>query len=330
VPRAVAIALQICAGLQAAHAKGIIHRDLKPDNLMVSERSDGRDWVKILDFGIARVLHDTDQPEVTATGVVLGTAHYMSPEQARGEIIDVRSDVHAVGAILYELLSGEKVHPGDTYNTAIYHVLRKEFVPLDTLRPTLPYDLVQAVHRALASQPSERFASMEDLANTLSIFSKLDRPAPDQDTPTGTRRVSATTSSSVVRNAGRNRWVLSASIAALVMILGYLSLRSYETPDTQEVAEPAVAAPIAEPRVVAPVSPPARAPESAPSSEPAAATAASIPSAPPATSTTPVKPSRQPKAGARKLSPTGPRPANTTPTTSPAIPEGFVDNPYGR
>ncbi|HEX2878164.1 MAG TPA: serine/threonine-protein kinase, partial [Polyangiaceae bacterium] len=71
VPRAIAIALQICAGLQTAHVRGIVHRDLKPDNLMVCTRTDGRDWIKILDFGIARLLHDPTHPDVTATGVVL-------------------------------------------------------------------------------------------------------------------------------------------------------------------------------------------------------------------------------------------------------------------
>jgi serine/threonine-protein kinase len=326
VPRAVAIALQICAGLQAAHARGIIHRDLKPDNLMVSERSDGRDWVKILDFGIARVIHDTAQPDVTATGVVLGTAHYMSPEQARGETIDARSDVHAVAAILYELLSGEKVHPGDTYNTAIYHVLRKEFVPLETLRPTLPHDLVEAVHRALAAQADQRFASVEAFAASLSPFVKTERSTGDGETHTGTRRVSPVTTRET-RSKERNRWVLSASIAALVVVLGYLSLRFTGTPDTRETAPPAIPAAIAERPTLAPASPPVPLSASAVSPEVADAPAMSIPSSPPVPSVTPVKPSHRPAASAGKRSPTSPDP---TPTKTPAVPEGFVDNPYGR
>lgn len=328
VPRAVAIAQQVCAGLQAAHAKGIIHRDLKPDNLMVCQRTDGRDWVKILDFGIARVMHDTAQPEVTATGVVLGTAHYMSPEQARGETIDVRSDVHAVGAILYELLSGEKVHPGETYNTAIYHVLRKEYVPLDTLRPTLPSELVEAVHRALAPQPSQRFASMEDFADTLSIFVKTDRPVGDDATPTGTRRLSPVTTAAT-RSIGRNRWVLSASIAALVMVLGYLSLRPTEAPDPNPAAPPTIQASIPEQPAMAPVSPPARVSEATPSASAAPTVAAVIPSSPPAPSVTPTKPSHRPASSARKPSP-GTRAVSTAAPTPPVVPEGFVDNPYGR
>jgi serine/threonine-protein kinase len=321
VPRAIAIALQVCAGLQAAHARGIVHRDLKPDNLMVCARTDGRDWVKILDFGIARQLHDPAHPEVTATGVVLGTAHYMSPEQARDETIDTRSDVYALGAILYELLSGEKVHPGDTYNAVIYHVLRKDFVPLDSLRPTLPSDLVQVVHRSLAAQPAERFASAEEFADNLLPFAKLERSASDEQTNTGTRRVT--------RPAGASRWILGWSIAVVVLVLGYLSLRRGESPATHldSVArDTAPPQPVqAQPTPAPPAVPAPRASEpTAPSSM--AATPPAISSSAPT-----LVPERAPASSVtRKRSPANtaaPAPRGVQPE---AVPEGFVENPYGR
>jgi serine/threonine protein kinase len=332
VPRAIAIALQICAGLQAAHVRGIVHRDLKPDNLMVCTRTDGRDWVKILDFGIARLLHDPTHPDVTATGVVLGTAHYMSPEQARDETIDARSDVYAVGAILYELLCGEKVHPGDTYNTVIYHVLRKEFVPLDSLRPTLPHDLVQAVHRALAAQPAERFASVQDFADTLSIFAKLGRSVSDEETRTGARRVT--------RPSRVSGWIVGGSIAvALLGGLGYLSLRN-ETPAAQ-LDSPAQQGPATPQKPVA-MQPPAIPSETTlptPTATPArvpTAVASSSASAPPPVTPAPVtlretrvKPT-QTSSTARKRS-LSPATTSATSNAQPAaVPEGFVENPYGR
>jgi serine/threonine-protein kinase len=288
--------------------------------------------VKILDFGIARLLHDPTHPDVTATGVVLGTAHYMSPEQARDETIDARSDVYAVGAILYELLCGEKVHPGDTYNTVIYHVLRKEFVPLDSLRPTLPHDLVQAVHRALAAQPAERFASVQDFADTLSIFAKLERSASDEQTRTGARRVT--------RPSRVPGWIVGGSIAvALLGGLGYLSLRN-ETPAAQ-LDSPAQQGPATPQKPVA-MQPPAIPSETTlptPTATPArvpTAVASSSASAPPPVTPAPVtlretrvKPT-QTSSTARKRS-LSPATTSATSNAQPAaVPEGFVENPYGR
>jgi serine/threonine-protein kinase len=329
VPRAVAMALQICAGLQAAHARGIIHRDLKPDNLMVSTRTDGRDWVRILDFGIARTLHATAQPDVTAAGEVLGTAHYMSPEQARGETIDVRSDVHAVGAILYELLSGEKVHPGETYNAAIYHVLRKEYSPLDSLRPTLPYDLVGAVHRALAAQPSERFASVEDFASSLSTFAKADRTVVERETITGTRRITPP--------GAPHRSVWGWAIAAVVVcLLSYLSLHNNPTPGThgdpppKQVAAPLKPATTPKPAATQSIPPSTR------TDEPTQPMATPAPELPAASSPSPTKP-REPRTSSGGPSSFARKPATRSAPSAaasgpppPTVPEGFVENPYGR
>src|SRR6185436_3039623 len=101
---AVTIGRQVCRGLAAAHAVGIIHRDLKPSNLFVLQRSDRRPFVKILDFGVAKL---QDGAELTRTGMIVGTPAYMSPEQARGSsTIDERADVYSLGAVLYHMLTG--------------------------------------------------------------------------------------------------------------------------------------------------------------------------------------------------------------------------------
>jgi serine/threonine-protein kinase len=139
VPRAVSILLQVCRGLEVAHDAGIVHRDLKPDNLFVIKRTDGSDLVKILDFGIAKLQGGATGVQVTRTGSAPGTPHYMAPEQARGEkAIDRRTDIYALGVILYELLSGERPHPGDSYNAILAHILTKQPAPLATVRTSDP------------------------------------------------------------------------------------------------------------------------------------------------------------------------------------------------
>jgi len=132
VERAADLVVQACTGIQGAHAAGVIHRDLKPENLFICRRSDGTDLLKIVDFGIAK-LRSGDAGEVlTGTWDVVGTAAYMSPEQARGEAdLDPRTDVYALGVILYKLLSGRTPHPGDSYNAVLHHISTEEALPLE-------------------------------------------------------------------------------------------------------------------------------------------------------------------------------------------------------
>lgn len=170
VQRAVYIVIQACRGLDAAHGRGVIHRDLKPENLFLCERADGTDLVKILDFGIAK-LRDPGGGATTRTGATMGTPYYMSIEQARGaKDVDHRTDVYALGVILYELLSGCKPHPGESYNEIMFHILSKPVVPLDSLRPGLPTGLSEIVHRVIASEPGHRPSSAAELARMLAPF----------------------------------------------------------------------------------------------------------------------------------------------------------------
>lgn len=116
VSRALGISIQIAAGLQAAHAADIVHRDLKPDNILLVAQEDESDWVKVLDFGIAKVPNEatSDGRPITQVGVVYGTPEYMAPEQALGQTVDARADLYSLGVILYEMLSGQRPYGGSS------------------------------------------------------------------------------------------------------------------------------------------------------------------------------------------------------------------------
>jgi eukaryotic-like serine/threonine-protein kinase len=157
-------------GLAIAHSNGIVHRDLKPENIFVCRLDGEQRRAKILDFGIAK-LPAADGESNTATGVALGTPHYMAPEQARGaKNIDRRVDLYALGVILYESLSGRKPHRGSSYNAILFNILHTAPEPLRKLRPDLPGLLCDVVERAMAYAPGDRFASAEALIAALRPF----------------------------------------------------------------------------------------------------------------------------------------------------------------
>jgi len=171
VPRAIAILIQVCSGLDVAHRAGIVHRDLKPDNLFVTQLPSGAELIKILDFGIAKLTDPGSDGAITSSGAILGTPFYMAPEQARGEkTVDFRADIYALGVIAYELLSGKKPHPGEGYNAILAHILTQPVTPLVTLRPGLDPGLVAVIECALASDPARRQSSIAALAEELSPF----------------------------------------------------------------------------------------------------------------------------------------------------------------
>jgi len=178
VARALGILLQVCSGLDVAHRAGIVHRDLKPDNLFVTSSPSGSELIKILDFGIAKLIDADSDGAITNSGVVLGTPFYMAPEQARGErTVDFRADIHAVGVIAYELLSGKKPHPGEGYNAILAHILTQPITPLASLRPDLQPGLVAVIERALASEPARRQSSIAELQRELLLFAGRAAPS---------------------------------------------------------------------------------------------------------------------------------------------------------
>ncbi|HSQ61506.1 MAG TPA: protein kinase [Acidobacteriota bacterium] len=173
--RAIALIAQAAQGLAAAHAHGIIHRDLKPENLFVL--GDGR--LKILDFGIAKATRTETTAtmettpvfaSLTASGTILGTVSYMSPEQLRDQPVDHRADLFALGAILYEVLAGRQAFPGATAADRVSAILVAEPKPLPAEVETQLPGIGAVVSRLLAKAPADRFASASDLAFTLGIL----------------------------------------------------------------------------------------------------------------------------------------------------------------
>jgi TolB-like protein len=183
------LALQFIAGLSAAHGRGIVHRDLKPDNLFVTR--DG--IVKILDFGLAK--HDdaafTGEAgatiAATSAGLILGTVGYMAPEQVRGEHADPRSDLFAVGTILYEMISGQRAFHGDSPADTMSAVLREQPPDL-VLRTGTPPALARIVRRCLEKEPADRFQSARDLRFAIESISDI-QPATTPANPAAEKSI---------------------------------------------------------------------------------------------------------------------------------------------
>jgi eukaryotic-like serine/threonine-protein kinase len=175
ISRAADLIAQAGRGVAAAHEIGIVHRDLKPHNLFVCRREDGTDLLKVLDFGVAKLQAIDEASAATRTGMVLGTAAYMSPEQARGDrTVDGKTDVYALGAILYELVSQKRPHPGDSQNAILHHICTQPAVPLESVQPDLAPEFVEVVRRAIGSDPATRPASAGDLVQALAPFARRD------------------------------------------------------------------------------------------------------------------------------------------------------------
>ena len=170
---AVDTAIQVAAGLNAAHAAGVTHRDVKPENIMI--RPDG--LVKLLDFGIAKLSDRRDGASyrisrITQAGTVVGTARYMSPEQARGLKVDPRSDIFSLGAVIYEMITGNPAFPGDTASDQIAEILKADPAPLRAAVPGAPAEVERIVGKALAKDAGERYQSAYDMLADLKAFKK--------------------------------------------------------------------------------------------------------------------------------------------------------------
>lgn len=162
---------QACDAIGEAHEKGIIHRDLKPANLFVTTRRNGQPMIKVLDFGLAKVVDEArtaDDAALTATGVAAGSPFYMAPEQIRGlKNADARSDIWSLGVIAYELLTGSRPFRAQDAMGVLAVILTEEPCPLRRLQPALPEDLEQAVLRCLRKNPAERPQTIEELIRLL-------------------------------------------------------------------------------------------------------------------------------------------------------------------
>jgi serine/threonine-protein kinase len=167
--RALHVFEQVCGSLEEAHGRGIVHRDLKPDNVVLVERAGKKDFVKVLDFGIAKRANEEDRNEqkLTQQGMVLGTPPYMSPEQFTGQPIDARSDIYSLGVMAYEMLSGRLPFQANTaWEWATQHMTQPP-IPLESMVEGMraPEGMRSAIRRALAKAPNERFQTVREFGN---------------------------------------------------------------------------------------------------------------------------------------------------------------------
>jgi serine/threonine protein kinase len=285
IERALTIAAQICRALEAAHRAGIIHRDLKPSNVMLVRSQDQEELVKVLDFGVAKFLHDTgDGGNLTLTDATVGTPKYMSPEQIRGGgKVDFRSDIYALGAILYTMLAGGRLPiEGATVEEIWQHKLTRDAYPLREYRSDLSPDLEELVLACLARDAVDRPRSAIDLKKNL--LAHLEAARATSDSILGMKSPSQTEilSERVVRRRARMGMALGTLTAALVAVTGMYFIHSpFSRPQGTRVAVP-VPQPAATQEPPPPVPPPPALPP-AETAAPKPALPAAVPAIPSAT-----------------------------------------------
>jgi serine/threonine-protein kinase len=364
IRRAADLIIQACRGLAVAHRAGIVHRDLKPENIFLTDAGDGRDQVKVLDFGIAK-LRTTDASVATGTGATFGTAYYMSPEQARGAgEVDHRSDVWSLGVVLFELLSGRKPFEGGAFLEVVHKILSTEAPALDEARPGLPPRLVAVVRQAMRKDLLERIPSVLALADALAPFAAAAEAAPPsglaataataetQATPVTVAPVAATpvtaapvtaTASAGATHARRSRAPLTIGVVALGLAIAAALAFLARAPQSASAPPPPTAAAAPPPAPATEPAPVAPAPAAAPASAPAAAASTAAP-APTSASGHASEPRPNKRTGSRtpRFEPPASRlepPAPATPAPNPAPVAAppraghpidiEKDNPYG-
>ncbi|MFZ1866080.1 MAG: serine/threonine-protein kinase [Polyangiales bacterium] len=226
--RACSIVLQCCRALAATHAKGIVHRDIKPENIFLTRRDGVEDFVKIVDFGIAKMSDiETDGApgrKLTKTGMIFGTPEYMSPEQAAGKDLDHRVDIYALGIILYECFAGRVPFEGDTFMGVLTQHLFAELPPIHTVNPQTQAsaELELVIRKALAKDPEERYQDTEELAEALrcALEGRVS-PATALAPPSEVTPKSLSYLETVPRRK-RSRSVWAASLAAALAVIAWV------------------------------------------------------------------------------------------------------------
>jgi eukaryotic-like serine/threonine-protein kinase len=215
VDDAVALTRAIASALEYAHKQGVVHRDIKPENILLRDSDP-----LIADFGIALAVSHAGGNRLTETGLSIGTPHYMSPEQAMGDReLDARSDVYSLGAVLYEMLTGEPPHTGSTAQAIVARVITEDPRPITTQRRTVPPHVADAVHKALNKLPADRFSSAASFAEAL--------VTPGYVTPTRTR---AGTAAPPARRFDGRLAVTAALLVVMTGLAGWGLLRGEPEP----------------------------------------------------------------------------------------------------
>ncbi len=210
---AVRILREAAAALGHAHARGVVHRDVKPANIML----DSDDRVVLTDFGISKA---GEASSLTQTGTIIGTPHYMAPEQALGVDVDGRADQYALGVVAYQMLTRQCPFTGDSAHTIIYRHIHEPPKPVATLRPDVPRHVAESVAVALSKSPDDRFATMEDFARALggetsALPARVHRPtAAGQPTPSRVPTVALPAAASRPRSRSRRTLLVSAAVLA--------------------------------------------------------------------------------------------------------------------
>ena len=231
--RAMEIVAEVCGALDFSHRNGIVHRDIKPANVMITRAG----AVKVMDFGIARAIAD-NSATVTQTAAVIGTAQYLSPEQARGETVDARSDVYSTGCVLYELVTGHPPFTGDSPVAVAYQHVRENPVVPSSENPAIPRSLDSIIMKALAKNPMNRYQSAGEMRTDL-LRALADRPVeaeavltdaertqyisklPPGAVPPGTVVPMSADGDDEDDGEGRRRaWLWAVLVAALLLVIG--------------------------------------------------------------------------------------------------------------